>query len=102
MAGANVHVPGGIGVHHRPEAMTMLGNRSRATKPTLAVWLLVLVADAAAASGTALLVYLLTGVVAVAVVLAGAAVVRSTTGRGRLTPQPIRVRAHRSYDYRRR
>jgi hypothetical protein len=82
--------------------MTMLGNRSRATKPTLAVWLLVLVADAAAASGTAMLVYLLTGVVAIAIVLAAAAAVRTTTGRDRLTPQAIRVRAHREYDYRRR
>jgi uncharacterized protein (DUF58 family) len=83
--------------------MTMLSNRSRALKPALAVWLLVLVADAAAASGTALLVYLLTGAVAIAIVLAASAAVRNSNARhGRLTPQPIRVRAHREYDYRRR
>jgi hypothetical protein len=79
----------------------MLGNRSRATKPTLAVWLLVLVADAAAASGTAMLVYLFTGVVAIGIVLAAAAAVGAANGRDRLTPQPIRVRGHRGYDYRR-
>ena len=80
----------------------MLGNRSRATKPTLAVWLLVLVADAAAAGGTAFLVYLLTGVVAIAIVLAAALAARSTTGRpGQLTPQPIRVRAHREHRHHR-
>jgi hypothetical protein len=102
MAGADTHVSRRFGVHNRAEAMTMLGNRSRATKPTLAVWLLVLVADAAAASGTALLVYVLSGVIAVAIVLAAAAAVRATTGQDRLTPRPIRVRAHRAYDYRRR
>jgi hypothetical protein len=81
--------------------MTMLGNRGRATKATLAVWLLVLVADAAAAGGAGLLVYLLSGVVAVAVVVAAAAV-RSAGGRpGRLTPQPIRIRAHHEPGYRR-
>jgi hypothetical protein len=102
MAGEDAHVSRRFGVHNRPEAMTMLGNRSRATKPTLAVWLLVLVADAAAASGTALLVYALTGVIAVAIVLAATAAVRSTTDGGRMTPRPIRVRAHRAYDHRQR
>jgi hypothetical protein len=83
--------------------MTMLSNRSHAVKPALAVWLLILVADAAAASGTALLVYLLTGAVAIAIVLAAAAAVRSSNARnGRLTPHPIRARAHREYDHRRR
>jgi hypothetical protein len=76
--------------------MTMLG------KPTLVVWLLVLVADAATVRGTDLLVYLLTGAVAITIVLAAAAAVRATTGRDRSTPQPIRVRAHREYDHRRR
>lgn len=81
----------------------MLSNRSHAVKPALAVWLLVLVADAAAASGTALLVYLLTGAVAIAIVLAAATAVRSSNARhGRMTPHPIRARAHREYDHRRR
>jgi hypothetical protein len=83
--------------------MTMLGTRSRAAKPTLAVWLLVLVADAAAASGTDMLVYLLSGAVAIAIVLAAAVAVRTINGRhGRLTPAPIRARAHREYDHHRR
>jgi hypothetical protein len=71
----------------------MVGKRGRVAAPALAVWLLVLMADAAGWARAALPVYLLAIVVAVAIVLVGARVV---AGRGdRMAPQPIPVRVRR-------
>jgi hypothetical protein len=46
----------------------MVSHRSRAIKPAMALWLLVLVADMAAAGNATTLVYVLAGIVAVALV----------------------------------
>jgi hypothetical protein len=73
------------------EAMTMLGHRHRSVKPAIALWLLVLVADAAAVGTATVLVYLLAGVVGGAIVVLGA---RAGTGRpDAMTPAPVPVRA---------
>jgi hypothetical protein len=65
----------------------------------MAVWLVVLVADTAAAKGTTILAYTLAGLVAFALVLAE--VWAATAGRDQLKPQPVRVRAD-DHLYRRR
>jgi hypothetical protein len=73
------------------EVMTMVSHRNRVTRPAMALWLFVLVADTAAAGSLTLLAYLLAGVIAVALV---AAEWRAMTARrDQLKPQPVRVRA---------
>jgi hypothetical protein len=73
------------------EVMTMVSHRSRVTRPAVALWLFVLVADTAAAGSLTLLAYALAGVIAVALVLAE---VRGMTARrDQLKLQPARVRA---------
>jgi hypothetical protein len=81
------------------EVMTMVGHRSRATRPALALWLLVLLADTAVAGRVTALVYVLAGVVALAFVLAEVWAV--TARREQLKPQPVRVRV-RDHPYGRR
>jgi hypothetical protein len=79
------------------EVMTMVGHRSRATRPAMALWLFVLIADTAAAGSVTAMVYVLSGVVALAFVLAE---VWAVTARSeQLKPQPVRVREN-PYDRR--
>jgi heme/copper-type cytochrome/quinol oxidase subunit 4 len=57
----------------------------------MALWLLVLFADTAAAGSVTTMVYVLAGIVAVAIVLAEVWVMAAR--RDQLKPQPVRVRA---------
>jgi hypothetical protein len=68
-----------------------MGHRSRATRPAMALWLLVLAADGAALGSPTRLGYVLAGIIALALVVVGAGAVVSQ--RDRMTPQPVRVRA---------
>jgi hypothetical protein len=67
----------------------MKGNRSRVAKPAVAVWLLVLLADTAAAAGSTAVLWLGTAVVVVAG-LVGVAV----ASRPRAIPVRMRARRH--------
>jgi uncharacterized membrane protein len=82
------------------EVMTMVGHRSRATGPAMAVWLFVLVADTAAAGKVSMLAYPLAAVVALACVLVEVWAV--TARRDQLRPQPVRVRARQQFHLGRR
>jgi hypothetical protein len=66
----------------------MKGNRSRVARPAVAVWALILLADTAAAAGSAAVVWLGTAVVVVAG-LVGVAVA------SRPRPVPVRMWARR-------
>jgi type IV secretory pathway VirB3-like protein len=72
------------------EVMTMVGHRSRATRPAMALWLFVLVTDTAAAGSLTMMAYVLATVVVLAIVLAE---VWAVTRRDQLKPQPVRIRA---------
>jgi hypothetical protein len=87
------------GVTALVEVMTMVGHRSRATRPAMVLWLLVLLTDSAAAGSVTITVYVLAGVVALAFVLAEVWAVAAR--REQLKPQPVRVRVS-DYPYRRR
>ncbi|GAA1796609.1 hypothetical protein HC028_19490 [Planosporangium flavigriseum] len=76
----------------------MVGHRSRATRPAMALWMFVLLADTAAAGSLTVLVYVLAGVVGLALVLTE--VWMAMAPRDQLKPQPVRVRV--SDDPRRR
>jgi hypothetical protein len=66
----------------------MKGNRSRVVKPALALWLLVLLADTAAAGGGVALA------AGLAVVVVTALVAVAAVNRPRLVPARVRVRHH--------
>ncbi|MGC9668874.1 hypothetical protein ACNTMW_20235 [Planosporangium sp. 12N6] len=69
----------------------MVGHRGRATRPAMALWLFVLLADTAAAGSVTIMVYVLAGIVAAAIVLAE--IMAMSARRNQMKPQPVRVRA---------
>ncbi|GII21067.1 hypothetical protein Pme01_06640 [Planosporangium mesophilum] len=71
----------------------MVCHRSRATRPALALWLFVLLADTAAAGNMTTVGYLLAAVVVAAVALA--ALWLTTREHHQRKPHPVRVRAAR-------
>jgi hypothetical protein len=65
----------------------MMANRSRVIKPAMALWLVVLATGTAAAGGATMPLYLVAGVLMLALVIVEA---RALTARRR--PHPVRVR----------
>lgn len=78
----------------------MVYHRSRATRPAMALWLFVLLADTAAAGSMTTVGYLLAAVVVAAVALT--ALWLTTSEHHQRKPQPVRVRARHERRDRRR